>query len=63
MVEVFGRRAGPPKRIFFVSPRELDGVSSRRQVPVRLKGELLQARNLALVPFDRRNIDSPGEEE
>ena len=53
----------PPKRIFFVSPQGLVGVSSRRQVPVRLKGELLQARNLALVPFDRRNIDSPGEEE
>ncbi len=58
-----GAELDPPKRIFFVSLQGLVGVSSRRQVPVRLKGELLQARNLALVPFDRRNIDSPGEEE
>lgn len=61
--QAVGAELDPPKRIYFVSPQGLVGVSSRRQVPVRLKGELLQARNLALVPFDRQNIDSPGEEE
>lgn len=49
-----GAELDPPKRIFFVSPQELAGVPSRRQVPVRLKGDLLQAPNLALVPFAGR---------
>ena len=46
-----GAELDPPKRIFFVSPQELAGVPSRRRIPLRLKGELLYARNLALVPF------------
>lgn len=51
--QAVGAELDPPKRIFFVSPQELIGVSSRRQVPVRLTGELLQAPNLALVPFEK----------
>ena len=44
-----GAELDPPKRIFFVSPQELAGVPSRRRIPLRLKGEPLYARNLALV--------------
>ena len=41
----------PPKRIFFVTPHELAALPSRRRIPVRLGGKLLEARNLALVTF------------
>ncbi|MGO9409633.1 MAG: hypothetical protein ACLQCB_02650 [Spirochaetia bacterium] len=46
-----GRELSPEKRIFLISRRELETVRGRRQVPVRMSVELLQARNLALVPF------------
>jgi hypothetical protein len=47
-----GRELDPQKRMFFVSRSELGTLSSRRQIPVRLSAELLQARSMALVPFD-----------
>jgi hypothetical protein len=39
------------KRLFFHTREELEAVPHRRQVPVRLHGELLLARSLALLPL------------
>jgi hypothetical protein len=44
-----GREFAPPKRLFFLTEGELTAVPSRRRVPVRLSGELLQAGNLVLI--------------
>jgi hypothetical protein len=46
-----GAELQPPKRIFFVTAEELAGAPSRRRVPLRMAGELLEARNLALIAF------------
>jgi hypothetical protein len=40
----------PPKRLFFVAPDELERILQRKQVSVRLHGELLLARSLVLLP-------------
>ena len=62
MVELaVGTELNPPKRIFFVSPRELVAAPSRRRVPLRLTGELLAVRNLALVAFGGSRDASEGE--
>ena len=55
-----GTELNPPKRIFFVTRRELVAAPSRRRIPLRLTNELLEVRNLALVAFDgsRRARDS-----
>ena len=47
-----GGELNPPKRIFVVTSQELAAAPSRRSIPVRVSGELLQARNLALIAFD-----------
>jgi hypothetical protein len=46
-----GRELAPPKRLFLLTREELEPVPHRRQVPVRLHGELLLARSLAFLPF------------
>jgi hypothetical protein len=46
-----GRELAPAKRLFFLSREELETVPQRRQVPVRLHGELLLARSLAILPL------------
>ena len=46
-----GAELQPPKRIFFVTAEELTGAPSRRRVPLRMAGEPLEARNLALIAF------------
>lgn len=45
-----GQEFAPPLRVFFLTEEQLAAAPSRRRVPVRLCAELLQARNLALVP-------------
>jgi hypothetical protein len=45
-----GRELEPTKRLFFVSPEELERILQRKQVPVRLHGQLLLARSLVLLP-------------
>lgn len=47
-----GNELAPPKRVFFLTAKQLAAASSRRRVPVRMCGELLQARNLALVAHE-----------
>jgi hypothetical protein len=47
-----GTELHPPKRIFFVTSQQLAAAPSRRRVPLRFAGELLEARNLALVAFE-----------
>jgi len=47
-----GAEFEPPKRVFFLTAEQLAAASSRRRVPVRLCGELLLARNLALVAHE-----------
>lgn len=46
-----GRELDPPKRLFFLTRGELESLPSRQQIPVRLHGQLLLARSLALLPF------------
>ena len=46
-----GRELVPEKRMFFVPAEELQALSTRRQIPVRLGIELLQARSVVLVAF------------
>ena len=46
-----GEELSPPKRIYCVTPSEIRAVSSAARIPVRLNGELLRARNLALIKF------------
>jgi hypothetical protein len=45
-----GREFDPPKRLFFLAGEELETVLQRKQVPVRLHGELLLARSMVLLP-------------
>jgi hypothetical protein len=45
-----GREMAPPKRLFFMTEERLKKVAQRRQVPVRLCAELLQAANLGFIP-------------
>jgi hypothetical protein len=47
-----GGEFAPPLRIFLLSKEQLAAVPARREVPVRLCAELLQARNLVLLPHD-----------
>jgi hypothetical protein len=47
-----GHELAPTKRIFVLTREELDALSHRRQVPVRLHSELLLARSLALLPHE-----------
>ena len=46
-------------RIFFVTAEELAGSPCRRRVPLRMAGELLEARNLALIAFDGTDAVPP----
>ena len=63
MVELaVGTELHPPKRIFFVSPEKLVEAPSRRSIPLRLTGELLAARNLALVAFGGSRDAPEGED-
>ncbi len=50
-----GRELAPPKRLFIVNRDELRDIRVRRQIPVRMSAELLQARSLALVPHFPRS--------
>ena len=47
-----GRELAPPIRLFFLTEEELSAFSPRRQVPVRLCVELLQARNVILIAHE-----------
>ena len=47
-----GQELEPAKRLYFLTERELESLPSRRQVPVRLTAELLEARSLALLAHD-----------
>lgn len=47
-----GREFAPPIRVFLLTEEQLAAASSRRRVAVRLCGELLQARNLALIAHE-----------
>lgn len=46
-----GQELVPAKRMFFLTAKELLDLPTRRQVPVRLGTDRLQARNVALLPF------------
>lgn len=46
-----GRELDPSKRLFFLTDKELHALSTRRQIPVRLGAELLQARSVVLTAF------------
>ncbi len=48
-----GRELAPPKRLFFLTRKELEAAPHRRQVPVRLHSELLLARGLVFIPHAR----------
>jgi len=43
----------PGKRVFLVDEIELNDIPGRRRIPVRMSADLLQARNLVLVPLSR----------
>jgi hypothetical protein len=45
-----GREFDPPKRLFFLDEKDLETVLQRRQVPVRMHGELLLARSMVFLP-------------
>lgn len=49
-VHPVGGELAPAKRIFILSEAELQGIQLRREIPVRMSSELLQAPSLALVP-------------
>lgn len=46
-----GQEMAPPKRVFTVDRAALEGIHGRRQIPVRMSVELLQARSIVLVRF------------
>jgi hypothetical protein len=48
-----GREFDPPKRLFFLTGEDLETVLQRKQVPVRLHGELLLARSMVFLPHVR----------
>jgi hypothetical protein len=45
-----GGELDPAKRIFVLTPARLSALPSRKWIPMRLGQELLEARNVALVP-------------
>ncbi len=47
-----GREFDPPKRLFFLGRDELETILQRKQVPVRLHGELLLAPSVVLLPHE-----------
>jgi hypothetical protein len=47
-----GAELVPEKRLFVLPAEKLSELKSRHRVPVRLNAELLEARDLVLVPFD-----------
>jgi hypothetical protein len=47
-----GRELEPPKRLFVTTAELLETLSSRRQIRVGLSADLLQAKNVVLVPFE-----------
>jgi hypothetical protein len=51
--EPVGDELEPPKVILFVSPERLARIEGAGEVPLRLGGELLAARHLALLRFPR----------
>lgn len=57
-----GAELHPRKRIFFVSGDELAALTSRSAVAVRLGADLLETRNLVLVPFASRAAAVLGDE-
>jgi hypothetical protein len=50
--EPVGQALEPPKVIVFVPAARVARIASARPVPVRLGRELLEARHLALTPFE-----------
>ena len=48
-----GQEIEPQKRMFFISAQRLSELSSARSIRVGLCAELLESRNLALVPHQR----------
>ncbi len=51
-----GGELAPPKRLFLVNETELKEIRVRRQVPVRMSAEVLQARSLVLVAHPSRSV-------
>lgn len=51
-LEPVGQALAPPRSIVFVPAERLARIARARAVPVRLCGELLDARHLALTPMD-----------
>jgi hypothetical protein len=49
-----GYELAPPKRMFFLTAEEIEGITDRQVLPVRLCPELLQARTLVLRAFAPR---------
>ena len=47
-----GQELVPPKRLFFVTLKDLELLAPLRRIPVRIGRELLDAPNVALVPHD-----------
>ncbi|MGO9307979.1 MAG: hypothetical protein ACLQDL_03025 [Spirochaetia bacterium] len=43
----------PEKRVFLIDEIVLKDIPGRRRIPVRMNADLLQARNLVLVPLSR----------
>jgi hypothetical protein len=52
-VEPVGQALDPPKVILFAPAERLARLASAREVTVRLSREVLEARHLALTPFER----------
>ena len=58
--EGVGAELEPPKTIVFVTAERIARLVSARPIPVRLSGELLAARSLALAPFETGAPALPG---
>lgn len=52
-VEPVGREVDPPKTIVIAPAQRVAALTSAKEIPVCLGGELLSATCLVLVPFDR----------
>jgi hypothetical protein len=50
-----GGEVSPAKRLFFVTPQQLETLAAR-EVPVRLTAEFLQATAIALVPHGDESV-------
>jgi hypothetical protein len=50
-----GHQLHPARQLFIISEHEASGLSSAREIPVRLSAELLAAPYLALIPFADRS--------